>query len=133
MGKLSSRTQYALEIAPTDLIHVVVGGLSYKVAIKDAVSSGIYVALAGGGQGGATQLAATKCLIGTCATLGDSVLTIDADVKGWQEIRNEGAATAYIYPQSGQNYKGLATDAYIPLPPGNKIIIESWGTGELYL
>lgn len=88
-------------------------------------------AKAGGGQALATALTGSANRVDTCATDGDSVKiqagTTDA---GSVMVQNKGAATLYIYPQSGENFYGMAANAYFELPSGGQATFLCYTTGE---
>lgn len=71
-------------------------------------------ALAGGGATGATQLNNGVNVIGTCATLADSVI-LPAKCAGGEMVvvRNNGAAAAAVFPPTGGTINGGSADAAV--------------------
>jgi len=84
---------------------VVNGTLACTMPRLYSVTTGI-VALAGGGQTNATQLAAEYNVIATCATIADSVMLpqLNANLVGMHVVvANDGAASCNVFPAIGQN------------------------------
>ncbi len=89
-------------------------------------SAGVYSAFAGGGQSSATNLVDNDNLVGTVTTTGDSVKLLPALKNGFQKVRNYGANTMNIYPQSGEsivdpNGNNLGINVPYPLVSGGII------------
>ena len=73
---------------------------------------------AGGGQGSATSITADFTNISTCATAGDSVKLPAATVGKTYTITNRGAASADVFPATGDTINGGSANAAIKLPVG---------------
>jgi putative protein kinase ArgK-like GTPase of G3E family len=113
--------------------------LSYKVTIQQLIdylqldgqslAAGI-TAFAGGGQSSATALNKANNRIDTCATSGDSCKTLAAIVGRRQKIHNNTSNNVYLYPESTENFLGLADDAYIIIYPGQVVDCICYSIGE---
>lgn len=79
-----------------------INGINYS---SSGQSEQNITAHAGGGQLNAYQTTKKFNLIETCATTGDSVKTITAIVDAEQQFKNVGAATVYIYPKEGEQFR----------------------------
>lgn len=98
---------------------------------------GSVVAFATGGQTNATPLTAYKNLIITAANNNDSVLLISADYNAvtslgaTQVVQNRaGNGNAVnVYPQSGQNFSGSATNVPFSLTDGNDLVVNAYSQG----
>lgn len=93
---------------------------------------------AGGGQGSATAITKDYTNISTCATAGDSVKLPTAAVGLTHTITNRGAASADVFPYTGDTINGGSANAAIKLPVGATyqfIAINStdWKTNEVTL
>lgn len=95
-----------------------------------SVLSGI-TAFAGGGQGSATALTGTTNIIATCATLNDSV-KLPAGVVAGDEVwvRNNGAASANVFPQTGGAINGGSANAAVALAASKTMAFRSLGSGN---
>lgn len=95
---------------------------------KDAVAAGIFpgavaallggaasnaalTALAGGGQTGATLLSQAQNVVSVCATGADSCMLPVAEQGDEVWVRNNGAASANVYPQVGGVIDGASANA----------------------
>jgi hypothetical protein len=112
---------------------ILTGGMPYDpaaVAITGGTMSGVAIlygvedtltAHAGGGQGSALALSATKSFhrISVCATAGDSV-ALPAATAGCEPhyVRNDGAAACQVYGTSPDTINGIATGTGVSLPAG---------------
>lgn len=113
---------------------------------KDLVASGLHeanaaavggskvtaiTAYATGGQTSATQLTGVINVIGTCATGGDSV-KLPKGVQQGDEIwvRNNGAASCNVFPQSGGAINGGSADAAIAVANGKTAVFKSLGGAD---
>lgn len=76
---------------------------------------------AGGGQGSATAITKDYTNISTCATAGDSVKLPTAAVGKTYTITNRGAASADVFPYTGDTINGGSANAAIALPVGATI------------
>ena len=86
-----------------------------------------YVAFAGGGQSSATNLVDNDNLVVTVTTTGDSVKLLPALKNAFQKVRNYGANTTNIYPQSGESIidpSGTNLGANVPYPLAAGGIVE---------
>lgn len=81
-----------------------------------SVTTGI-TAKAGGGQATATVLTSTINVIGTCATIGDSVMLPPSIAGAVVVVANDGAASATVYGQLGTSdtINGVATGTGVAL------------------
>jgi hypothetical protein len=77
-----------------------------------------YTAFAGGGQASATNLIDNDNLVETVATTGDSVKLLPALKNAFQKVRNYGANTMNVYPQSGDAIDALGINVPYPLSAG---------------
>jgi hypothetical protein len=122
------------QVTSGSFLHTIIGGDSYRINIETlralVNTTSKYTAHAGGGQADATELVASENLVHTVASSLDSVKVIDATVNTRQTVRNEGANTLNIYPQSGDNFVGLAADMPIPLAVGASITFVCFTDGE---
>lgn len=128
--RLTDRTLFSGVLSDLDLIHVVdksdttqhPDGSSYGLTIFQLLSHLLsidnYSAFAGGGQANATALISYDNNITTVASPNDSVKLMSAVKNRRQKVRNNGANDVDIYPQTGQNFTGYATDAPFTLSPG---------------
>lgn len=76
---------------------------------------------AGGGQGSAVQLTTTVNNITVSATAGDSVLLPEAVAGLRVVVQNYGAASAAVFPATGETIDGGSANASINLPSGARI------------
>jgi hypothetical protein len=142
MTKLTSRTAITT-IATTDLIHVVdvsdttdsASGTSKKSTISQLLSyifstATAITAHAGGGQANATELTAHDNEVTTVATSNDSVKLLAATQHLRQTVRNTSANDLDIYPQSGENFNGLAANAPYTLSGGGIVTFVCFTSGE---
>lgn len=105
------------------------GGLTTTVQMSFNAENGV-VAFAGGGQANATQLGAFNYhRIATCATLGDSVKLPAATVGAFHVVRNDGAVSANIFPQTGETIDGLPVNTSVPLHVKSSAIFHCVGVG----
>lgn len=84
-----------------------------QVTVSPAVT-----AFAGGGQASATAISLDFSNITVCATAGDSVKLPAATVGKTYTITNRGAASANVFPATGDTINGGAANAAIALPVG---------------
>lgn len=77
-------------------------------------------AFAGGGQGSATALTGTLCIVATCATGGDSVLlpTLLSYNRAPIIVVNLGAASCDVFPATGQAINGSAANSQFAVGNG---------------
>lgn len=95
----------------------------YLANAADAVVtvSPAVTAHAGGGQGSAVAITADFTNITVCATEGDSVKLPTATVGKTFTVRNNGVASADVFPYSGDTINGGSANAAIKLPIGATI------------
>ncbi len=94
-------------------------------AIGGSLATGI-TAKASGTQADGTQLAAAVNVIATCATGGDSALLpkgVQAGDEVW--VRNNGAASANVYPQVGGAINGGSANAALAVANGKTAIFKA--------
>lgn len=95
---------------------------------KGSVAAAL-TAHAGGTQAAGLQLAAMMNFIGTCASVGDSVL-LPAAIKGMQVfVYNGGAAAAAVFGNGTDTINGIATATGVPLPAGTGAWFECSASG----
>jgi hypothetical protein len=119
----SSPTSLGSNCADSDLTYVITGlynNLSNAYAATYAVPLASYatgiVALAGGGQTGATPLAAVTNIIVTSATAGDSTI-LPLNFTGFEiMVCNLGAASAAVFADLGSTLNGTL-NAYASVAP----------------
>ncbi len=101
------------------------GGLAAPQAdgILGTLADGI-VARAGGGQTLATPLTGSMNIIATCATAGDSVLLPVADVGDEVFVRNNGAASCNVFPQSGGRINTNAVNTAFAVTAGRTALFK---------
>lgn len=103
--------------------------LSGTIAVT---SAGSVNARAGGGQALATQMTVTATNISVCATAGDSVkLNTNATLQPLY-IRNSGAASCNLFPQSGGQINALGVDAALAIASGAAVIIIPFTSTQAY-
>lgn len=87
---------------------------------ESSVSTGLtgVTAYAGGGQASATALTADVNFVTTCATHGDSVKLPTASLGKVVTVRNDGAKSVAIFPQTGGSIASCGTNAARYLPKG---------------
>ncbi len=93
-----------------------------------AVATGL-TAKAGGGQAGATALTGNVNRIAVCATIGDSAILPPAIVGRRVSVYNAGAASANIFPQTGESINSGAADAAFAVAATKAAIFECVATG----
>ena len=81
------------------------------------------VALAGGGQAGATPIAAGLSRFATVATAGDSAVLPAASPGLHPIIANAGAAAMNLFPPVGEAINALAANAPFSIPPGRTAVV----------
>lgn len=145
MAELTSRTELDT-LADTDLIHVVdvsdttdsANGTSKKSTISILKQSfelyrGSYqsaiTAFAGGGQASATALTKARNRVDTVATTNDSCKLLTAVAGTEQEVFNNGANDLNLYPQTGENFLGLAANTPILVVAGSIQRVFCYATG----
>jgi len=102
-------------------------GITVDGLVASSVATGL-VALAGGGQTGATALTGQVNIIATVATAADSVLlpAIPQDgssVAVW--VKNNGANSANVFPQSGNTINALSANTALAVAAAGKQIFVS--------
>ena len=78
-----------------------------------------YTAHAGGGQSGATNLISSQNIVNVAATLGDSVKLMPAIKNSIQQVRNYGAFSINVFPQSGDQIDSLGANTPYALAAGS--------------
>jgi hypothetical protein len=90
--------------------------------------SGI-VAYAAGGQTSATPLTALENRVDTVAAPLASVLAIQAQAGGQQNVLNNGANTMNLYPFPGDAFLNMAVNKPIPVAAGGAINLFCYNNG----
>lgn len=94
-------------------------------SLSDSVlsSAKAIVAFAGGGQASATPLTAAKNVVGTTATVADSVL-LPSGFVGGQEVwvYNAGVAALAVFPAGSDTINALAAATAFSVPAGGSCI-----------
>lgn len=103
--------------------------VSQAFAIGGALVSGL-TAKAGGGQAGATLLAGAVNIVAVSATAGDSVRLPPAGVGDEVWVRNNGAASSNVFPQSGGKIDNGAVDAALALAAAKTAHLKCVAAGE---
>lgn len=98
-------------------------------AVLGGVTSGL-TAYATGGQANATALANSINVISTCATIGDSVKLPVADIGDELWVRNNGAASCDVFPQTGGAINGGSANAAMAVANSKTAIFKSLGSGN---
>lgn len=92
------------------------GSTSATIDVNTAIT-----AFAGGGQGSATALTGDYNEITVCATAGDSV-KLKAAVNGvFQIVKNTGAASLAVFPNTGDSLNDLAVNLSVNIPVGGEL------------
>lgn len=141
MAKLTSRTASGIP-AEGDLSHSVdisdptdnPLGTSKKLTItnqrKAILRLGEFTAYATGGQANATPLTAYKNNIITVVTTGDSVKLLPALEGVTQRVKNSGTNAMDLYPNTGDNFEGLAANIAISINAGQAIEFSCYSDTE---
>jgi hypothetical protein len=87
-------------------------------------------AYAGGGQANARALTAFDNEVTTVASANDSVKLLSAVKHRRQTVRNDSVNDLDIYPQSGENFNGLAANAPYTLSGGGIVTFVCFTNGE---
>lgn len=90
------------------------------------------VAKAGGGQSGATQIAADISVVGTVATAGDSVLLPSALPGRDITIVNTSANSLNVFPATGNQINALGANAAFAMAAGKTATFVSALAGQWY-
>lgn len=104
--------------------------VEYDVGAQPALTAGPYsvttglTAKAGGGQSGATALTGSINKVTTCATGGDSSLLPFATVGKRVSVRNGGAASMNVFPQTGESINEGAANAAFAVAAAKTAIFE---------
>lgn len=95
-------------------------------AINGSVVTGI-TAYAGGGQTNAVVLSGAVNVIGTCATAADSVKLPVASAGDEVWVRNNGAASSNVFPQSGGKINNGTGDAAVACAASKTMVFKCIG------
>lgn len=116
IGDLEATTDYSMFVLGSTQYVNSIGeltsgsGVSFLNHRKLLVQTGI-TANSGGGQGSAVALTGDMCYVTVCAAAGDSVL-LPAAVAGLKiEVNNTGAASANVFPRTGETIAGGSANA----------------------
>lgn len=121
----------AFKVAGTD-VTATISGASPRL---DDHNTGIS-AFATGGQASATALTGRWNNVTTCATAGDSVKLLTAAPGQVQTVKNSGATTLAVFPNTSDAINALAVDLSVDVPPGAELTFRAldattWETAEI--
>ena len=97
--------------------------------MDDSYANGL-TALAGGGQAGAILIAATKNRFTTVATTGDSALLPVAAPGLHYYVKNAGANSMNVFPNTGDAINALSANTAFALASGKMALFVSMAKGS---
>ncbi len=102
-----------------------------KAYFISVISTEENITATAGGQVGAAQLTAIYSFVDSVPVSGYGVKLFNAVRNTFGEITNDDTTNdLYVYPASGQNFKGQAADAPFILGAGNKLTVICCANGE---
>jgi len=110
----------AASFVMTEGAQTVNGAKSFTAPIVKDHNTGI-TAFATGGQASATALTGEWNNVTTCATDGDSVKLLTAVAGQVQTVKNSGAASLAVFPNTSDAINALAADLSINIPVGGEV------------
>lgn len=124
----ASATNVRIEASPACEVEYDYGTQPALTNNPFAVATGL-TAKAGGGQSGATALTGNVNRITVCATAADSAILPPAVVGRRVSVYNAGAASANIFPQTGESINSGAANAAFAVATTKGAIFECVATG----